>query len=255
MTFSLFRPGSRITCHALAVLAGSLTMIAIPGLSANAQAVSGYYGGGYDRNTGSSATRLIYCESDEYRRESCSTGGDAERVFLQDRKSDARCNHGQDWGFDRNRIWVSNGCRAVFAVQYRSSYGGGYGGGYDRPDYDRPGYGRPGYGRPGYDRPGNSYAAHRDQAVRQCRQEAESRFRRDNIHGARFDRLNYVRQDRDGRGWLVSLEYDIGRGYRGGGRERDIQCHYERGRANLLNYRYAGDWDRDHDRDRGRGRY
>ena len=204
-------------------IAASLAALAAP---AQADDRYGSYRG-YDRGYDGS-TRLVYCESDEYRRETCPTYGTASRVWIEDRKSDARCNEGRDWGYDRDRIWVANGCRAVFAVQYAGGYG-------------QPGYS---YGRPGYDRPGNGYGrpGHGRSAV-------ERRFWQDNIRGARFDGVNYIRQDRDGRGWMVSLDYDIGRGYRGGGRDRDIQCHYERGEVRLINYTYAGDYGR------GRGRH
>ncbi len=40
------------------------------------------------------------------------------RVRLYDRLSDARCQEGRTWGYDRNKIWVDDGCRAVFEVQY-----------------------------------------------------------------------------------------------------------------------------------------
>ena len=45
------------------------------------------------------------------------------------RLSDSPCVRGRDWGFDSSRIWVDNGCRAVF------EYGAGYGDGrYGRDD-------------------------------------------------------------------------------------------------------------------------
>ena len=30
--------------------------------------------------------------------------------------SDAPCIQGRTWGYDRNRIWVDRGCRALFEV-------------------------------------------------------------------------------------------------------------------------------------------
>lgn len=31
--------------------------------------------------------------------------------------NDARCGYGREWGYDRKGVWVSNGCRAAFAVR------------------------------------------------------------------------------------------------------------------------------------------
>ncbi len=49
-------------------------------------------------------------------------------VRLVRKLSDAPCIQGRTWGYDRNRIWVDRGCRAVFEV----GRGGGWGGGNDR---------------------------------------------------------------------------------------------------------------------------
>jgi len=51
---------------------------------------------------------------------------------------DSPCTRGRSWGYSRDAVWVSRGCRAEFAV---GSYGsGGYGnGGYDRNGDNRNG--------------------------------------------------------------------------------------------------------------------
>lgn len=63
--------------------------------------------------------RLVLCESRDGRRTRCpadTRGG----VQLMRRMSSARCDRGRDWGFDRNEIWVDNGCRAEFSVRRTS---------------------------------------------------------------------------------------------------------------------------------------
>ncbi len=58
----------------------------------------------------------VRCESRDGRRAECradATGG----VRLTSKLSSASCEHGRDWGYDPQRIWVSNGCRAVFEVR------------------------------------------------------------------------------------------------------------------------------------------
>ena len=235
-----------------AALAGGL--MAITG-AASAQTVSVQVGSNYDRdyrNNGS--TRIVYCESDDMRYETCYLGGDVRRVYLQDRKSNSSCYEGRDWGYDRNRIWVRNGCRANFGVVYAGGYNDRYDRGRDR-DYDRR-YDKRRDDDDRYDRPGRGYgrdnlAARRDDAVRSCIAVANNRLNSEGRRGYRFDRVNFATPDRDGYGWTVGLEYDYGRGYRS--RERDIVCQYEGGRAWLTSYRYSGYDDR-YDRDRDRGR-
>lgn len=55
----------------------------------------------------------IRCESYGRRFRSCfvPTRG---RVVLE-RRHNGRCRYGNGWGYDRNRIWVDNNCRATFA--------------------------------------------------------------------------------------------------------------------------------------------
>jgi hypothetical protein len=66
-------------------------------------------------------TRLR-CESRNGRRESCAARIVGE-VRLREQLGSRPCVQGRDWGWDRNEIWVDNGCRAEF--EYRSPSGGG----------------------------------------------------------------------------------------------------------------------------------
>jgi hypothetical protein len=74
-----------------------------------------------------SAQEIITCESQNNRTRSCSiyTGG---RVRLVRQLSSASC--AGNWGYNANRIWVKDGCRAQFAVGDRNDRNGRY----DRDD-------------------------------------------------------------------------------------------------------------------------
>jgi hypothetical protein len=57
----------------------------------------------------------VTCESRNNSRQTCSadtSGG----VRLSQQLSSQGCWQGDTWGYDRNRIWVDRGCRAVFQV-------------------------------------------------------------------------------------------------------------------------------------------
>jgi hypothetical protein len=57
----------------------------------------------------------VYCASDDGRRNRCpvdTSGG----VRIIRKRSDAACEFGSSWGWDRHGIWVDNGCRADFEI-------------------------------------------------------------------------------------------------------------------------------------------
>ncbi len=71
---------------------------------------------------------IIRCESNDGRTRECTTGGG--RVVLERQISSSACIEGRSWGYSRNGIWVSQGCRADFRVvgDYRGdNYGGNHG--------------------------------------------------------------------------------------------------------------------------------
>lgn len=105
-----------------AMLLGAVGVLAA---SAAMPAFAQYYGGDYGYGG-----QTIRCESNDGRARECATGGG--RVQVQRQLSRGACIEGQSWGYTRNGIWVSNGCRAEFRVL-------GYGD-------DRYGYGNQGYG-------------------------------------------------------------------------------------------------------------
>lgn len=62
----------------------------------------------------------IRCESNNQRYNFCrvdTRGG----VELQSQLSDDNCRMNRTWGYDRDGIWVDNGCRAIFRVRSRNS--------------------------------------------------------------------------------------------------------------------------------------
>ncbi len=75
--------------------------------------------------------RQFICQSVNNRQQYCrvdTRGG----VQLIRQISKTRCQQGYSWGYDRDGVWVSHGCRAQF-VTGQGNYGNdGYGGGYGR---------------------------------------------------------------------------------------------------------------------------
>ena len=88
----------------------------------------GYGGQGYPGAPyGNAHGNRVRCESNDSRPRHCAINGRG-RVVLTRQLSRAACIEGRTWGQDGRGVWVSNGCRAEFAV----IRGGGWGGG---PDY------------------------------------------------------------------------------------------------------------------------
>lgn len=85
----------------------------------------------------------IKCESWNYQPAQCPVANIVDARLAE--RLGGNCRQGQDWGFDRRGIYVSNGCRAVFDVRVEN-FGGGY-----------PGNGYPGNGYPGNGYPGGGY--------------------------------------------------------------------------------------------------
>jgi hypothetical protein len=72
-------------------------------------------GGGWN-GQGWGQAQTLYCGSDDRRQRRCNvTIRRDARMTRQMSKSP--CLEGQSWGWDRDGIWVSNGCRAEFAVR------------------------------------------------------------------------------------------------------------------------------------------
>jgi hypothetical protein len=59
------------------------------------------------------------CSSDDGKRHTCTANGNSAIQFVRQR-SQSPCIQGRTYGIDRGSVWVTNGCRADFAV---SNYG------------------------------------------------------------------------------------------------------------------------------------
>lgn len=120
------------------LIASSALLIAA---SAAAPAVAGpqwqEYGPGSD---------VIRCESNDGRVRECPTGGG--RVMLERQISRSACIEGRSWGYGRNGIWVSQGCRADFRLTDAYRGNGGH--------YGNNAYGNGNYGDPYGDQYGNA---------------------------------------------------------------------------------------------------
>jgi hypothetical protein len=129
-----------------------------------------------------SAQEIITCESQNNRTRSCSisTGG---RVRLVRQLSSASC--AGNWGYNANRIWVKDGCRAQFAVGDRNDRNGRY----DRDDRN--------------DRNGRYDRDHRndrnDRNGRYDRDDRNGRYNRSDRNYRNGRNGNYDRNDRYGR--------------------------------------------------------
>jgi hypothetical protein len=66
------------------------------------------------------------CASPDHRYRECQLPVDG-RARLVKRKSDAPCVEGRSWGQRGDRVWVDNGCRAMFEVVRGGTGGGGAG--------------------------------------------------------------------------------------------------------------------------------
>lgn len=70
---------------------------------------------GWDQ--GGSVDNIMVCESYRYKRNYCAAYLNGRDVFLLNQLSNSSCIG--NWGYDRNGVWVTNGCRAEFVVEDR----------------------------------------------------------------------------------------------------------------------------------------
>ena len=81
----------------------------------------GYAGGGFRP-----PAQQIVCESWQFRRQQCPADTRGGVRLLQ--QTGGLCTRGQTWGYTPRSIWVTNGCRAIFAVI--GGHDGGHSGGF-----------------------------------------------------------------------------------------------------------------------------
>ena len=61
----------------------------------------------------------IACESRGYQQAFCSAPSPIARAWLVEQRSETACIQGDNWGFQRNGIWVDKGCGGLFAFEPR----------------------------------------------------------------------------------------------------------------------------------------
>ena len=119
-------PGQRKTLRVEYTLNGQ-QQTAVAREGENLDLPQGTQGAYYPGNNAYPASQTVVCESNGDDRRYCSAdtrGG----VQLVREMSSANCRQGSTWGYDNRGIWVSNGCRAEFAVtQGYASNRSGYG--------------------------------------------------------------------------------------------------------------------------------
>ncbi len=74
----------------------------------------GYPGGGYPGGGFRPQAQQIVCESWQFRPQQCPADTRGGVRLLQ--QTGGLCNQGQTWGYTPRGIWVTNGCRGIFAV-------------------------------------------------------------------------------------------------------------------------------------------
>lgn len=127
------------------IIASVALLAGVGAAPASAQIYDGAYG--YNGNT-------IRCESSDGRTRECSVPG-GRQVQLLRQLSRAACVEGSTWGYGRNGIWVSDGCRGEFQLYAGNQYGYGNQGSYgnDRYNGNQGSYGNDRY----YGNQGNGY--------------------------------------------------------------------------------------------------
>ncbi len=74
------------------------------------------------------AVRSFRCESQRGRREYCPVQmGNGYPVLVRNLSS-TPCDLQRNWGWDRNGVWVDDGCRGEFRIEFGGNPGGGWGG-------------------------------------------------------------------------------------------------------------------------------
>ncbi len=73
----------------------------------------GFSGGGY----GWWGKRSFVCKSDGFQHKSCSVNRRGREVRLVRQLSGTRCVRGNNWGTNRDGIWVDRGCAGEFVVE------------------------------------------------------------------------------------------------------------------------------------------
>ena len=73
----------------------------------------------YDRSRRSDdrGARSVVCRSRDYQYNHCPVNRRGREVRLVRQLSDTRCRRGDNWGTNRNGVWVERGCSGRFVVE------------------------------------------------------------------------------------------------------------------------------------------
>lgn len=98
------------------------------------------YGGGHTPNV-----RRVQCESWGNRYAECEVGFDIDYATVSRQLSDTTCRRNRNFGWRGSRLWVDQGCRAIFRVEGNAWGGGGHGDGWDNDSNGHHGGPPPGW--------------------------------------------------------------------------------------------------------------
>lgn len=65
-------------------------------------------------------TSFLVCESIGHNYKRCYSNEPIRRAHVEQQLSSSDCHEGDSWGFDRDFIWVDDGCRARFRIDSQS---------------------------------------------------------------------------------------------------------------------------------------
>jgi hypothetical protein len=95
-----------------AIVGGALVIGAI------AAAIAGGSDGNSNNNSSSDGRQTITCNSKDDQYTTCPINlSRGNRVVLDRQLSQAGCWEGDTWGYNRDEIWVDNGCRGLFEIR------------------------------------------------------------------------------------------------------------------------------------------
>lgn len=75
------------------------------------------WGGGGGGWGGGNSNYSVTCSSNNNRSQTCDWDERQGRPVLQQQLSGSACQEGRSWGYSRDQVWVSNGCRARFGTR------------------------------------------------------------------------------------------------------------------------------------------
>lgn len=198
----------------------ALTLIASPlFLSTTAQAQS---------------DQILSCASSDYDKSYCRAKGEIRSVRLRRQLSNSDCDHGDDWGYNRNSVWVDNGCRADFTVSL---------GHYRDNDYDDDGDTLLAIGGLALllsalddDLPESNsyYRGNKDKVVRACVDYGYNSARKEGARSVRIINPQYARFERFGSRSHLQAKFEAS--FPQGRRIVNIRCDVENGRVLYFHY-------------------